>query len=67
MTDRAGIENLVRNVYAARMRGDVEAIIAICDRAVHFELVGEKTASPVPTRALGADAFFRAPFHVPSL
>jgi ketosteroid isomerase-like protein len=57
MTDRAEIERLVRNVYATRVRGDVDEIMRLFDPNVHFELAGEKTASPVPMRVLGAANF----------
>jgi ketosteroid isomerase-like protein len=55
MTDRAGIEQLVRNAYAARVRGNIDEIMPLFDPDAHFELAGEKTASPVPMRVLGAD------------
>jgi ketosteroid isomerase-like protein len=57
MTDRTEIEQLVRNAYAARVRGDIDEIMRLCDPNVHFELAGEKTASPVPMRVLGASDF----------
>jgi ketosteroid isomerase-like protein len=57
VTDRAEIEQLIRNVYAARVRGDIGAIMALFDDDVHFELVGAQTASPVALRARGAGDF----------
>jgi ketosteroid isomerase-like protein len=57
MTDRAEIEQLVRNFYAARVRSDVDEIMRLCDPNLHFELAGEAAASPVPMRVLGTNDF----------
>jgi ketosteroid isomerase-like protein len=57
MTDRAEIEQLVRKAYAARVRGDVEAILALFDSEPHFELVGAAAASPVAMRVRGVQDF----------
>jgi ketosteroid isomerase-like protein len=57
MTDRAEIEQLVRNAYAARVRGDVDAILALFDDNPHFELVGAPAASPVAMRVRGVSDF----------
>jgi ketosteroid isomerase-like protein len=57
MTDRAEIEQLVRNAYAARVRGDVEAILALFDNDPHFELVGAQAASPLAMRVRGTQDF----------
>jgi ketosteroid isomerase-like protein len=57
MTDRAEIEQLIRNAYAARVRGDVEAILALFDDDPHFELVGAQAASPVAMSVRGTQDF----------
>jgi ketosteroid isomerase-like protein len=57
MTDRAEIEQLVRNAYAARVRSDVDAILTLFDDNPHFELVGAQAASPVAMRVRGVSDF----------
>jgi ketosteroid isomerase-like protein len=52
---RAEMEQLVRKLYAARVAGDVEAIMAYAAPDVHFALAGDPTASPVAGRLTGAD------------
>jgi ketosteroid isomerase-like protein len=52
---RAEMEQLVRKLYAARVAGDVEAIMAFVAPDVHFALAGDPAASPVAGRLTGAD------------
>ncbi len=52
---RAEMEQLVRKLYAARVAGDVEAIMAYAAPDVHFALAGDPAASPVGGRLTGAD------------
>jgi ketosteroid isomerase-like protein len=52
---RAEIEQLVRKLYAARVAGDVEAMMAWAAPDVHFALAGDPTASPVAGQVSGAD------------
>jgi ketosteroid isomerase-like protein len=52
---RAEMEQLIRKLYAARVAGDVEAIMAWAAPDVHFALAGDPTASPVAGRLTGAD------------
>jgi ketosteroid isomerase-like protein len=52
---RAEIEQLVRKLYAARVAGDVEAIMAWAAPDVHFALAGDPAASPVAGQLTGAD------------
>ena len=52
---RAEIEQLVRTLYAARVAGDVEAMMAWAAPDVHFALAGDPTASPVAGQVSGAD------------
>ena len=52
---RAEIEQLVRTLYAARVAGDVEAMMAWAAPDVHFALAGDPAASPVAGRLVGID------------
>jgi hypothetical protein len=52
---RAGIEQLIRTVYAARVAGDIDAIMPMMAPDVHFALAGDPAASPVAGRLVGID------------
>jgi ketosteroid isomerase-like protein len=52
---RAEIEQLVRKLYTARIAGDLDEMMRCLAPDVHFELVGDPTASPVAARSLGHD------------
>jgi ketosteroid isomerase-like protein len=56
MMDRATIEALVKDAYAARLRGDVEATVRYFTDDAVFALAGAKDASPVALRCTGCDA-----------
>ena len=50
MTERATIESILKDAYAARLRGDVEGMVRhFADDAV-FALAGAREASPVALR-----------------
>lgn len=53
MAERAEIENLVKAVYAARMRGDLDGVMRHFSDQARFSLAGSPAASPVPTSASG--------------
>jgi ketosteroid isomerase-like protein len=55
MTDRDDIERLIRETYAARVRGDVDGVLRAFDPGAVFEVVGNQSASPVPSRAVGGN------------
>lgn len=55
MTDREDIERLIREAYAARVRGDVEGVMRAFDPRAEFELLGNQSTSPIPMRAVGAN------------
>lgn len=57
MTDRATIERTLRDAYAARCRGDVEAICSMFCDSVHYEMAGSSEASPIPARVEGGPSF----------
>jgi ketosteroid isomerase-like protein len=56
MTDRNEVERLLRAAYAARQRGDVEAIMGMFAENAHFGLAGSRQASPVAMRGTGLEA-----------
>jgi ketosteroid isomerase-like protein len=53
---RAEIEAIIRKLYAARVAGDIPAIMPHATSDVEFVLAGDPGASPVPGRLRGADA-----------
>jgi NitT/TauT family transport system ATP-binding protein len=52
---RTEIEQLVRRDYAARVAGNIEAIVSLMAPDVHFALAGDPMASPVPGQLRGID------------
>ena len=57
MTDRDAIDGLLRELYAARLRGDLDAVCkAFSDDAV-FQIAGAGQVSPVSNRAVGVGEF----------
>lgn len=57
MTDRAQIESLLKEAYAARKRGDVEAITQAFVPNPHFELAGARQTSPIAIRCTEGSQF----------
>ena len=57
MTDRAQIESLLREAYAARKRGDVDAITRAFVPNPHFELAGARQTSPIAIRCTEGNQF----------
>jgi ketosteroid isomerase-like protein len=58
MTERAEIERLLLELYAARMRGDLAAVCATFTNDAHFQVAGaSSTASPIAMKALGIGEF----------
>src|SRR5215217_7590765 len=56
MIDRATIESILKDAYAARVRGDVEGTVRhFADDAV-FALAGAREASPVALRCTDCEA-----------
>ncbi len=53
--DRAQVEQLVKKVYAARVRGDADGIVAGFAEDAVFRLSGSPQASAVAARADGAE------------
>ena len=57
MTDREQIDGLLRGLYAARLRGDLDAMCkAFADDAV-FQIAGAGQVSAVSNRAVGIGEF----------
>jgi len=57
MTDRLVIDELLRGLYAARLRGDLDAMCrSFSDDAV-FQIAGAGQVSPVSNRAVGVNEF----------
>jgi ketosteroid isomerase-like protein len=52
---REEIEQLIRKLCAARIAGDLEDMMSCMGPDVHFQLVGDPMASPVPARSSGHD------------
>lgn len=48
MTDRQAIEDLLEEFYAARVRGDVEALRKLFAPSARFQVAGSDEASPMP-------------------
>jgi len=55
MTDRTAIESLLHGFYAARVRGDVEAVCNAFAADAKFEIAGASQASPIALIAVGHD------------
>jgi ketosteroid isomerase-like protein len=56
MNERAAIEALLREAYAARVRGDVDATVRHFAEDAVFSLAGEKGASPIAMRCTNCEA-----------
>jgi ketosteroid isomerase-like protein len=54
MSDRSSVEKLLREAYAARMRGDIDTIGRIFADNARFEMAGSSQVSRVPARVEGA-------------
>jgi ketosteroid isomerase-like protein len=58
MTERAEIERLLLELYAARVGGDLAALCAKFTDDAHFQVAGaSNNASPVAMQALGSGQF----------
>jgi ketosteroid isomerase-like protein len=57
MTDRLKIERLLRELYAARWRGDLEGVCRSFANNARFQIAGASQASPMSVTAVGVDEF----------
>lgn len=53
MTDRLQIDRLLRELYGARGRGDLDGLFRIFANDAKFQIVGASHASPVAINAVG--------------
>jgi ketosteroid isomerase-like protein len=58
MTERLDTEKLLLELYAARVRGDLDGVCAIFTKDATFRIAGASSnASPIAVRATGVDEF----------
>jgi ketosteroid isomerase-like protein len=57
MSDRVEIERLLRELYAARARGDLEAVCACFAPDAVFEIAGASHSTPLSMKATGVDKY----------
>jgi ketosteroid isomerase-like protein len=55
MTDRSKINRLLRELYAARVRGDLDGVCRIFSNDADFQIAGASHASPIAITAVGTD------------
>ena len=53
MTGRQSIEDLLEELYAARVRGDLDAVVKLFAPNATFQVAGTDDASPMPTLVKG--------------
>ena len=54
MSDRSGVEKVLREAYEARVRGDIDAIGRLFADSARFEVAGSSQVSAIPARVEGA-------------
>ena len=57
MTDRPKIDRLLRDLYAARIRGDLDAVCGSFLNDARFEIAGASHGSPIAVTSIGVDKF----------
>jgi ketosteroid isomerase-like protein len=57
MTDREDTERLLRDLYAARVSGDVAAVYEKFSRNARLQIAGASHSTPVAVKAVGADEY----------
>ena len=57
MTDRAETENLLRRMYAARLRGDLDGVCESFQPDATFQISGASFGTPMVMSANGIDQF----------
>ena len=53
MTERQAIEDLLEELYAARVRGDLDAVVRLFAANATFQVAGTDDASPMPILVKG--------------
>jgi ketosteroid isomerase-like protein len=54
MSDRTGVEKVLRDAYEARVRGDIDTLGRIFADNARFEVAGSSQVSAIPARVEGA-------------
>ena len=57
MTDRQETEQLLRDLYTARVRGDVDGVCEKFTASAHFQIAGASHSTPVAVTATGASQY----------
>lgn len=57
MSDKATLETVIREIYDARMAGDVDGIMRLMADDVQFSIAGCGASSSIPCQVEGAKAF----------
>lgn len=57
MTDRLEIDRLLRELYAARVRGDLDAVCRLFSNDAKFEIAGASHSSPIAVTRAGVNEF----------
>jgi len=57
MTDRLKIDRLLRELYAARVRGDLDAVCRSFSDDAKFQIAGASKANPIAVTSVGVDEF----------
>lgn len=57
MMDRLEIDRLLRDLYAARIRGDLDAVCGSFSNEARFEIAGASQGSPIAVTSVGVDKF----------
>ena len=55
MSDRVAIDRLVRGLYSARVRGDLDAACGVFSQHAEFRIAGVGHANPIAITAAGVD------------
>jgi ketosteroid isomerase-like protein len=55
MTDRIEVDRLLRELYSARVRGDLDGVSRIFSRDAKFRIAGTSHGSPIAITAVGAN------------
>ena len=55
MTDRSGIERVLNNLYAKRVRGDLDEVCRLFSGVSYFQIGGGSHLSPISIRTVGID------------
>ena len=57
MTDRIEIERLLRELYAARVRGDLDAVCRAFSNDATLQIAGAGNVSPIGVKSIGTTEF----------